>query len=340
MPIIFTEGLEPTLPEASFDSELQHVKLLFSEVNTGDAYVNPLQAGVTNLVTKIDSRSSELASVKSSIEADISSLQAFTNVNIDPNTGQPEVDPNTGLPITSLPECWTNAGHTSADIDTIISALNGIVSNIDTARNTILPDLKTEINTVDIDNFKLHMDLLSGVRPQPPANIEKPNNPVLMGLVRGVTEIENRFGIAFVNYLQLAFESLFLGDLTIANTQTDLDVEPFVGTYSTTDVVNRVSTCPVGNFLPTLIVSDINTFGAPLSQWNTDVAVNKPIFQQHVTDDTAEYDSLVDKLERYVQAYNISNYIQEPYYAFMYTDVFGSASVNNIINQLQAGEIT
>ena len=53
----------------------------------------------------------------------------------------------------------------------------------------------------------------------------------------------------------------------------------------------------------------------------------------------AEYDILTDKLARYVQAYQISAYIQDPYYAFMYTDVFGSSSVINIANQLLNGEI-
>ena len=331
MPSIFTEGLEPAFPVGGFGSELEHVKLLFAQVEIGGAYINPLQPGIDDLVTKIDSRSSELSSVKSSIQSDITTLTAFTEVTIDPLTG---------LTINSLPECWETAGHTAGDIDTIISALNGIVSNIDTAINTILPDLKTEINTADIDNFKLHMDLLSGVDEAPPPGIIKPNNPALMGLTRAVTDIEHRFGITFVNYLVLVFESLFLGDLTIANTQTDLDVEPFVGTYGSLDVVTRVSTCPVNNFLPSGIISDINAFGAPLSQWNSDVVVNKPIFEQHIADDTAEYDSLVDKLARYVQAYNISAYIRDPYYAFMYTDVFGSGSVNNIIIQLQNGDIT
>ena len=340
MPITFTEGLIPDFPEGSFDTEFEHVKLLFAQVESGGAYINPLQPGIDDLVTKIDSRSSELSSVKSSIQSDITTLTAFTEVTIDPLTGQPAIDPLTGLTINSLPECWETAGHTAGDIDTIISALNGIVSNIDTAINTILPDLKTEINTADIDNFKLHMDLLSGVDEAPPPGIIKPNNPALMGLTRAVTDIEHRFGITFVNYLVLVFESLFLGDLTIANTQTDLDVEPFVGTYGSLDVVTRVSTCPVNNFLPSGIISDINAFGAPLSQWNSDVVVNKPIFEQHIADDTAEYDSLVDKLARYVQAYNISAYIRDPYYAFMYTDVFGSGSVNNIIVQLQNGDIT
>ena len=339
MPIIFTEGLEPAFPAGGFDSELEHVKLLFAQVESGGAYINPLQPGIDDLVTKIDSRSSELSGVRSSIQSDIASLEAMLVIPED-EFGNPLTDPLTGEAINNLPECWVNAGHGAGDISSIISALNGIVSNIDTATNTILPELKTEINTVDIDNFKLHMDLLSGVDDAPPPGVIKPNNPALMGLTRAVTDIEHRFGITFVNYLVLVFESLFLGDLTIANTQTDLDVEPFVGTYGDLDVVTRVSSCPSGNFAPSGIVSDINTFGAPLSQWNTDVAVNKPIFEQHVIDDMAEYDSLVDKLARYVQAYNISSYIRDPYYAFMYTDVFGSGSVNNIIIQLQNGDIT
>ena len=52
------------------------------------------------------------------------------------------------------------------------------------------------------------MDLLSGVRTEPPAGIFKPNNLAIIGLVRGLTDIENRFGITFVNYLELALPVL------------------------------------------------------------------------------------------------------------------------------------
>ena len=343
MPITFTEGLTPDFPEGSFDTELEHVKLLFSQVETGGAYINPLEDGVNDLVTKIDSRTSDLVAFKSEIQTDIASLEAMLVVPTDPNStppGQPATDPLTGEPLDNIPDCWQEAGHSGGDISSIIGALNGLISNIDTALDTILPELKTEINTTDIDNFKLHMDLLSGVDEAPPPGIIKPNNPALMGLTRAVTDIENRFGIAFTNYLVLVFETLFLGDITIANAQTDLDAEPFVGLYGDINVVSRVSNCPTGNFAPSGIISDINAFGAPNAAWNTAVAENKPIFEQHIADDMAEYDSLVDKLARYVQAYNISAYIRDPYYAFMYTDVFGSGSVNNIIIQLQNGDIT
>ena len=345
MPIIFTEGLTPDFPEGSFDTELEHVKLLFSQVEAGGAYINQLQAPIDTLVTKIDSRTSDLIGFKSEIESDIASLEAMLVVPTDPNSvppNQPLTDPITGEPLDNIPDCWQAAGHGGGDISSIIGALNGLISNIDTALDTILPELKTEINTVDIDNFKLHMDLLSGVREVPPIGIIKPNNPALMGLTRAVTDIENRFGIAFTNYLVLVFETLFLGDITIANTQTDLDAEPFVGLYGDINVVSRVTACPpaLETNAPTAIIADINAFGAPNAAWNTAVAENKPIFEQHVIDDMAEYDILTDKLARYVQAYNISAYIRDPYYAFMYTDVFGSGSVNNIIIQLQNGDIT
>ena len=103
--------------------------------------------------------------------------------------------------------------------------------------------------------------------------------------------------------------------------------------------MGRVQACPPENNASASIVADIGTWASPLGTWNTTTATHKPIFEQHVTDDMAEYHSLEDKLARYVQAYNISAYIKDPYYAFMYTDVFGSGSVNNIILQLQNGEI-
>ena len=325
MSITFTPGLLPNNPSSTFGTELEHVKLLYAQVEAGTAYVNPLEPEVTNLVTEIDSRTSELNSVKSSIQTDITTLEGYSLTAVPPSS--------------VLPIGWAAAGYTSNDIDDVISALQSLVTSIDSTLTT-LSDLKTEINTVDVDNFKLHMDLLSGVRDAPPAGIEKPNNPALMGIVRGVTDIEHRFGIAFTNYLVLCFETLFIGDLTVANAKTHIDTDPFNSvTYSSVDVITRVEVSPFTE-TPADIITDINTYGNPLGTWNTTAATHKPIFEQHIADDTAEYDSLVDKLNRYLQAYHISGYIQDPYYRFMYTDVFGSATVISIANQLINGEIT
>tara|TARA_Y100000310_G_C20704023_1_gene833079 strand:+ start:20040 stop:21029 length:990 start_codon:yes stop_codon:yes gene_type:complete len=328
MPITFTEGLEPSFPPGSFDSELEHVKLLYTEVEAGEGYVNVLADPVTNLITEIDSRTTGLNSAKSSINSDIALLQGT----------QVPVDPPTVPPTTNLPEGWELAGYTTGDIGSVISTLQGVISSIDSTTSN-LSNLKTEINTVDIDNFKLHMDLLSGVDEAPPPGIFKPNNPGIMGMVRAVTDIENRFGESFTNYLELVFETLFIGDLTVANAQSHIETDPFNDvTYGSIGVASRVNANPF-NETPAAIISDIGTWASPLGVWNTAAATHKPIFEQHVIDDMAEFHSLEDKLQRYVQAYNISAYIQDPYYAFMYTDVFGSGSVINIINQLQSGAI-
>jgi len=338
MPITFTEGLTPSFPPNSFDSELQHVKLLYTEVEAGTGHVNPLEPEVTNLINKIKSRKTELTNAKASIDADIVTLQGYTVVPVD-EFGVPLTD-EFGNPITNLPTCWPQTPNAFgiSDINTIIAALQGLSGTLDTTINTTLEQLRNELETVDIDNFKLHMELLSGVDDAPPPGIIKPNNPALMGLVRAVTDIENRFGITFTNYLVLVFETLFLADVTVANAQTSVDAEPLTGTYPS--VITRVNACPTEANAPTNIVNDITAYAAPLVAWNTDVATHKPIFEQHITDDTAEYDALTDKLARYVQAYQISQYIQDPYYAFMYTDVFGSNSVIAIANQLANGEIT
>ena len=330
MPITFTAGLEPTFPDGSFDSELEHIKLFYTQVAAGTGYVNVLKVPVETLVAKIDTRVTELTTAKTGITADITTLQGYTAA----------VDPPTNPPTDNLPQSWKDAGYDASDITSIITALQGVLSNLNTAINTVLPELKDELNTPDIDNFKLHMDLLSGIRLSPPQDILKPTNPQLMGLVRAVTDIEHRFGVTFTNYLVLVFETLFLGDLTVANAQTDLDADPLVGTYASLNVVGRVNASPPENNAPTAIVASINTFSAPLSAWNTAVAENKPIFEQHIADDKAEYESLVNKMDRYMQSYQIAAYIQDPYYAFMYTDVFGSSTVVNIITQYQNGDIT
>jgi hypothetical protein len=341
MPITFTPNLTPDFFPGSFNSAPEHAKLIYGLLLTDLAYQNPLQPAVDTLVAKIDSRTTELTDAKTAIQADIATLEGYLVVPTDPNTGLPLIDPLTGLPFSNIPECWDNAGYGGGDISTIISALSGIISNIDNAINTILPELKAEINVVGIDNFKLHMDLLSGVVFQPPIGIIKPNLDALMALAMGLTDIENRFGVTFVNHLVPLFGTLFTGDTTIANAQTDLDADFFVGTYAGLNVIGRVSACPpnLESNAPTVIAADIATFAANNAAWNTAVEANKPLFEQHIADDMAYYDTATDMLQAYLRSHGVASHIQDPFYAFMYTDVFGTAEVNAIITQYLNGEI-
>jgi hypothetical protein len=45
------------------------------------------------------------------------------------------------------------------------------------------------------------------------------------------------------------------------------------------------------------------------------------------------------KIKSYVQAYQISGHIQDPYYRFMYTDVFGHDDIQQTITDFTNGDI-
>ena len=197
------------------------------------------------------------------------------------------------------------------------------------ANNTIF---KNFLTVVDVDNFKLHNDLLCGLRLSPPPAIIKPTLNGLMGLTRAITDIENNFGVTFTNYLVPLFDTLFTGDTTIAAAKAHMDTTPIPTTYDSLDIVTLVNADP---FTSTPAAIEQLIGGITFSTYDAVVDTHQTAFQTHITNDMAQYDLVVAKLSSYVQAYQISGHIQDPYYAFMYTDVFGSASVNDIITLLQ-----
>jgi len=336
MPIIFTEGLEPNFPNDSFGSEKQHVKSIYDLLDGGTSYSNPLEPALSNLVSSIDTVTTQLETDDNTAESEKPTLDGYTITPTDPLTGQPEIDPLTGEPITNLPDGWSAAGFTASDISSIISAINGYQSENQLIR-TNLATLKTFITTPD-DTFKLHNDLLSGVRQVPPPNNEKPNVSSLMGLVSSITSLENSFGIPFTNYLELVFGALFTGDVTISDAQALLDTDPIPTTYASLGVLSQVNADPVTSS-PTQIITDINNLLSG-SVYATSVLTHKDNFETHITDDTNEYEIVLDKLDRLLETFGISSYFSEPYYKFMYSDVFGSTELKQIITDLDNGDIT
>ena len=335
MPIIFTNGLIPDFPNNSFNSERQSVKSIFTLLDGEDAYTNPLGIGLTNLVNSINTITTTLETDFNTAETERPTLEGFAIVPIDPNTGQPEVDPITGQDLSNLPEGWATAGFVESDINTVVSSVNSYQTKNQLIR-TNLAILKTFITTAD-DTFKLHNDLLSGIREDSPPGVLKPNQRGLLGLVKSVTTLENNFGITFTNYLEKVFGTLFTGDVTIANAQTLLDSN-IPGSYTNLGVLSRVTEDPFTE-TPTDIINDINGLLSSTT-FPADILVQRDNFQTHITDDTNEYNIIVDKLNRLVQSFVTAGHIKDPYYKFMYTNVFGSNTLKAIITDLDNGDIT
>ena len=333
MPITFTAGLTPTFPPDSFGSAKEHVKQLATALTNGTAFSNPLDAGITALVDRIDVIQASLAT-----EISASLSEKTTILNRGFNAGRPQG--------------WHDAvadgqsGYTHHNMSDVYEAINDYYDHAVTL-DTHLTTLKNYITQTDVDNFKLHMELLSGIDDAPPSGVIKPNLNGLMGLASSITDIENKFGIAFTNYLPGLFGTLFTGDVTIAAAQTHMDTDPLsAGTYQSLSVLTNVDKAYVINatgddrvWNDDIVESKLTPLFAPFIAHSAPQAAHLAAFTSHITTDMAYYYTVVDKLKQYIQVYGVSGHIQDPYYRFMYENVFGSSVIQETITKLNNGEI-
>ena len=325
MPITYT-SVTPTFPANSFDSEKEHIKRVSDALTAGTAFSSPYANAYSTLITRIDTLTTQLET--------------------DANTATAELGTTTtagtllffGAASANLPAGWSTATPPLVEADMIVisDGLSAYITANELIR-TNLAILKTFINTVDIDNFKLHHDLMSGLREDPPQGIEKPSQRSVMGLVTAIQSLENKNGIAFTNYFPLLFGVLFTGDTTISNAQTFLNTNPIPTTYASLDVLTRVQVDPFVE-VPTAIASEISGLISGTT-YATTVLTHKDNFNTHITNDITQYNTVVDKLDKAVQALNISSHISDDYTKFMYTDVFGSPAINQIITDKDNGVI-
>ena len=316
MPITFTTGLAPTFPPNSFGSEKTHVKQLGVDLVAGTAFLNPLATVLAALVTQIDVQITALT-------ADIVVATAAST------TVQGYIDG-------TLPTGWVAASYTSNDMSATKVGIDQYVSRA-TVSKTNNTTFKNFLTQVDVDNFRLHNDLLCGLDDAPPPGVDKPSLIALMGIARSITDLENNHGVAFTNYLPGLFGTLFTADTTIAAAKAHMDTNPLPTSFNSLNIITRVNNAPMQDTPAELeqLMGNI-TF----TTYDGLVDTHQAAFQTHITNDMAYYNAVLAKIKAYVQAYQISGHIQDPFYRFMYTDVFGHADIQQTITDLANGDIT
>ena len=325
MPIIFTDGLKPVFPPNSFDTEKEHRKRIFALLDDETAFVNILATPLANLVARIDELTTQLETDANVATAELGNATTAGTLLFFADD------------IANLPDGWTTATppRTVQEMAEITNKVSEYITANELIR-TNLTILKTFLTTPD-DTFKLHNDLLSGVREDPPPGNVKPTLRGLMGIVTALNTLENTFGITFTNYLEKVFGTLFTGDVTISNAQTFLNTNPLPTTYASLGVLGGVQEDPYLDSPSDTATSVGNLLGG--STYASTVLTHRDNFQTHITNDTNEYNIVVDKLDRIVQSLGISAHIDDDYYKFMYTDVFGSTPLKQIINDKDRGVI-
>ena len=317
MPITFTSGLTPSFPENSFGSEKTHVKQLGVDLIAGTAFKNPLASVLTTMLARVDAVKASLVTDKGVADSESATMQGYASG--------------------TLPTGFDDAEFDADDMTSIANAAIAYATANNALQNQ-LTTFKNYFTVVDLDNFKLHNELLCGLDDAPPQNIEKPSLVALMGITRSVTDLENNHGITFTNYLTGLFGTLFTADTTVANAQTFLNTNPIPTTYDSLNIVTAVNADP---FLttPAALVSSITALNSGMNTYGTSVETHQGNFTTHITDDMAYYRMVLAKIKSYVQAYQISGHIQDPYYRFMYTDVFGHDDIQQTITDLANGTI-
>ena len=317
MPITFTSGLTPTFPPDSFGSEKTHVKQLGVDLIAGTAFKNPLATVLTTMLARVDAVKALLVT-----DAQVATSEAATM---------------NGYVSGTLPTGFA-VSYVDADMTNIANAATAYAATENGLQNQ-LTTFKNYFTNVDVDNFKLHNELLCGLDDAPPRDIEKPNLVALIGLARSITDLENNHGIVFTNYLTGLFDTLFTADTTVATAQTHLNTNPIPTTYDSLNIVAAVDANPFAT-TPAALISSINAAASTMGAYGlTLINTHMAAFTAHITTDMAYYNMLIAKGKAYVQAYQVSGHIQDPYYRFMYTDVFGHDDIQQTITDLANGTI-
>ena len=318
MPITFTSGLVPTFPPDSFGSEKTHVKQLGVDLIAGTAFKNPLATVLTTMLARVDAVKALLVTDAQVATSEAATMNGYVSGTLP-----------TGFAVT----------YDDADMTSIANAATAYATAENGLQNQ-LTTFKNYFTNVDVDNFKLHNELLCGLDNAPPRDIEKPNLVALIGLARSITDLENNHGIVFTNYLIGLFGTLFTGDTTVATAQTFLNTNPIPTTYASLGIVAAVDANPFAT-TPAALISSINAAASTMGAYGlTLINTHMAAFTAHITTDMAYYNTLIDKGKAYVQAYQVSGHIQDPYYRFMYTDVFGHDDIQQTITDLANGDIT
>ena len=241
MPITFTAGLTPTFPDGSFGSEKTHVKQLGVELVAGSAFKNPLASVLTTMLARVDVVKASLVTDKGVADSESATLQGYASGTLP-----------TGFAVTY-----------DADDMTDIADAAIAYATANTALQNQLTTFKNYFTVVDVDNFKLHNELLCGLDDAPPADIEKPSMVSLMGLGQSIHDLENNHGITFTNYLLGLFGALFTADTTIANAQTHLNTNPIPTTYDSLNIVTAVNANPFSTTPAAVIATTTPVFTIP-----------------------------------------------------------------------------
>ena len=238
----------------------------------------------------------------------------------------------------NLPIAWESAGYTAGDLTTIRTSITAYVTSLNnckTAVDAMLASIGPTTGT-----FRQHNERWCGVQG---IGIDPfvPDYYILMSQAFQMEQLKDELGVPFENYVVRIMNCLFTGDDTIDTaTENMLSDPPWSGTPYDLAIYGVQAIILNATSTPSAILTVINGFGTKIGVYEALVVADNVAFAAHVTNDMAEYNAAAAFMDGVQDGKKHNGWWVDPYRKFVYPNVVGSQTANELVEDIDNEVIT
>jgi hypothetical protein len=240
--------------------------------------------------------------------------------------------------LSNLPIPWETAGYTVGDLVTIKASITAYVTSLNNCK-TAVDAMMASIGPTT-GTFRQHNERWCGLQ-DIGTNPFIPNYYILMITAMRMEKEKDKFGVPFENYVEKILNCLFTGDDTIDTaTENMLSDPPWSGTPYDLAIYGVQAIILNATSTPSAILTVINGFGTKIGVYEALVVADNAAFAAHVTNDMTEYANAEAFMTNSQDGKKHNGWWVDPYRKFVYPNVVGSQTANEIIDDIDNEVIT
>ena len=244
----------------------------------------------------------------------------------------------TSVRLSNLPIPWENAGYTVGDLVTIKASITAYVTSLNNCK-TAVDAMMASIGPTT-GTFRQHNERWCGVQGIG-INPFVPDYYILMSQAFQMEQLKDELGVPFENYVVKILNCLFTADDTIDTaTENMLSDPPWSGTPYDLAIYGVQAIILNATSTPSAILTVINGFGTKIGVYEALVVADNAAFAAHVTNDMAEYNAAAAFMDGVQDGKKHNGWWVDPYRKFVYPNVVGSQTANELIEDIDNEVIT
>jgi hypothetical protein len=254
--------------------------------------------------------------------------------------GNPQMSGGSVLSVrfSNLPIAWENAGYTAGDLVTIKASITAYVTSLNNCKTAV--DAMFASIGPTTGTFRQHNERWCGIQDMGHSPFV-PDYYILMVTAMRMEKEKDKFGVPFENYVEKILNCLFTADDTIDTaTENMLSDPPWSGTPYDLAIYGVQAIILNATSTPSAILTVINGFGTKIGVYEALVVADNAAFAAHVTNDMAEYTAAAAFMDGVQDGKKHNGWWVDPYRKFVYPNVVGSQTANELIEDIDNEVIT